>query len=125
MARSAALVCIVVFLASTALAAALVILLVVTETPGGLLAIVAVGLVVPVALLSWARAEPLTDARWRVFARRYRREMAAPLPRRLISLLAAVSGTASLSIGCFCEDEARCHRSLLRAMLVEADATIE
>jgi uncharacterized protein YeaO (DUF488 family) len=76
------------------------------------------------ALLSWARSQPLTEARWRTFARRYRREMAAPLPSRLIFLLAALSGAADLSVGCFCEDESRCHRSLLRAMLVEAGATI-
>jgi uncharacterized protein YeaO (DUF488 family) len=76
------------------------------------------------SLLSWARAQPLTDSRWRMFARRYRREMAQPGPRRLISLLAALSRSSNFSVGCFCQDESRCHRSLLRELLSNAGATL-
>ena len=76
------------------------------------------------SLLTWARAQPLTDARWRAFARRYRREMAQPVPRRLISLLAALSTGSNFSVGCFCANESRCHRSLLRALLQDAGATL-
>jgi uncharacterized protein YeaO (DUF488 family) len=76
------------------------------------------------SLLRWVHARPLTDARWRVFAQRYRREMAEPGPRRLITLLAALSASSNFSVGCFCEDESRCHRSLLRALLRDAGATL-
>ena len=75
-------------------------------------------------LVSWALSEPWTDARWRSYARKYRREMQAPAARRLISLLAALSGNTSFSVGCYCEDEERCHRSLLRGLLAEAGATM-
>ena len=74
------------------------------------------------ALVSWASASPWTDARWRVFSQKYRREMQAPAIRRLLGLLAALSSSADFSIGCYCEDQRRCHRSLLRALLVEAGA---
>jgi uncharacterized protein YeaO (DUF488 family) len=76
------------------------------------------------SLLAWARATPFNDARWLVFARRYRREMLQPGPRRLIALLAALSSTSNFSVGCFCEDESHCHRSLLRNLLAEAGATL-
>lgn len=74
-------------------------------------------------LLSWARAKPLTGARWPAFAERYRAEMRAPAAQRLIALLAALSAHADFSVGCYCEDESRCHRSLLRELLAEAGAT--
>ena len=76
------------------------------------------------ALFSWVKAQPLTDARWRTYARRYRAEMKRPEARHLIELLAALSSHADLSIGCYCTDEARCHRSLLRELLREAGANI-
>lgn len=76
------------------------------------------------ALFSSIKSEPLTDARWRTFARRYRAEMKKPEARRLIELLAALSAHANFSVGCYCENEARCHRSLLRELLVEAGATV-
>jgi uncharacterized protein YeaO (DUF488 family) len=76
------------------------------------------------ALVSWARSQPVTPGSWETFARRYRSEMARPEPRRLISLLAALSFQADFSVGCYCEDESRCHRSLLRELLVEAGATM-
>jgi len=73
-------------------------------------------------LLRWARAEPLTDARWKTFTRRYRREMSDPRARHLIEALAALSRTSDFSVGCYCEDERRCHRGLLRGLLDEAGA---
>lgn len=76
------------------------------------------------ALVGWARSPPFTAQRWQTFARRYRAEMAQPEPRRLISLLAALSSQADFSVGCYCEDESRCHRSLLRELLVEAGGVI-
>ena len=73
-------------------------------------------------LFSWIKSQPITDARWRTYARRYRAEMKRPATRRLIELLAALSQHANFSVGCYCENEARCHRSLLRALLTEAGA---
>jgi len=54
-----------------------------------------------------------SDAEWKRFARRYRAEMAKPEPGRVLDLLAALSRTSSFSVGCYCADESRCHRSLL------------
>jgi len=68
------------------------------------------------------RAE--TDAQWAAFARRYEKEMAAATPGRLLELLAALSHTADFSVGCYCEDESRCHRSVLRRLLKERGARI-
>jgi uncharacterized protein YeaO (DUF488 family) len=75
-------------------------------------------------LVSWALADPWTDARWRRYARLYRKEMAAPAPRHLIATLAALSSASSFSVGCYCADPARCHRSLLADLLREAGADI-
>ena len=75
------------------------------------------------ALLKRAqRAE--TERDWRAFARRYRAEMAVPDARRTLDLLAALSHGASFSVGCYCADESRCHRSLLRDLLAEHGAEI-
>src|SRR5207245_11529042 len=71
---------------------------------------------------AWARSGPGAERRWPAFARRYRREMSTPGARRLIALLAALSGQTNFSIGCYCADESRCHRSLLRAILADAGA---
>jgi len=65
-----------------------------------------------------------TDAQWKVFATRYTREMAAAEPGRVLDLLAALSHTADFSVGCYCEDEARCHRSILRRLLKERGAKL-
>ena len=73
-------------------------------------------------MVSAALSTPWTDARWRTFAQRYRREMIQPAARHLLSLLAAMSKTTSFSVGCYCEDESRCHRSVLRELLKEAGA---
>jgi uncharacterized protein YeaO (DUF488 family) len=61
---------------------------------------------------------------WRKFARRFRREMAAPQNSRALDLLAALSHTSNVSVGCYCADEGRCHRSILRELLVERGAEI-
>jgi uncharacterized protein YeaO (DUF488 family) len=76
-------------------------------------------------LLAWVRSGNLTERRWTTFARRYRSEMARPIPTRLISLLAALSSESQLSIGCYCENATRCHRSILRALLLEAGAAVK
>jgi uncharacterized protein YeaO (DUF488 family) len=61
---------------------------------------------------------------WAVFTRKYRTEMAAPENRHLVALLAALSHRTNFSVGCYCEDEARCHRSILRMLLMENGARI-
>ena len=76
------------------------------------------------ALFSWVKSQPLTDARWRAYARRYRAEMKRPEAQRLIALLAALSARTSFSVGCYCADESRCHRSLLRELFVETGADV-
>jgi uncharacterized protein YeaO (DUF488 family) len=63
-----------------------------------------------------------TPAHWRTFARKYRAEMAAPAAKHDLTLLAALSRTTHFSVGCYCADEARCHRSLLRELLRENGA---
>jgi uncharacterized protein YeaO (DUF488 family) len=65
-----------------------------------------------------------SDAEWRAFARRYRSEMSSPERSRTLDLLAALSHHAAFSVGCYCEDESRCHRSLLRALLAQRGARI-
>jgi len=76
------------------------------------------------ALVRWVMAAPLTPKRWAAFGRRYRQEMRQPAARRLLTLLAALSAEANFSVGCYCEDEARCHRSVLRQVLIEQGARI-
>jgi uncharacterized protein YeaO (DUF488 family) len=65
-----------------------------------------------------------TDAEWAAFSRRYRAEMAAPEARHALALLATLSHASNFSVGCYCENEARCHRSLLRLLLQEAGAHV-
>lgn len=65
-----------------------------------------------------------TDREWAAFARRYRREMGASDRARTLDLLAALSHDADFSVGCYCEDERRCHRSLLRELLRERGAKL-
>lgn len=67
----------------------------------------------------------VTAEEWRAFTRKYRTEMATPECTRTIDLLAALSHQTNFSVGCYCEDEARCHRSLLRELLAEKGASIE
>ena len=61
---------------------------------------------------------------WEAFAKKYRREMSAPDKARLLDLLALLSQTTNFSVGCYCEDEARCHRSVLRKLLAERGARL-
>lgn len=65
-----------------------------------------------------------TPGQWASFARRYRREMARPDAAHAVALLAALSQQSDFSVGCYCEDERRCHRSILRELLREAGARI-
>ena len=65
-----------------------------------------------------------TEREWRGFVRKYRAEMATPDHRRTLDLLAALSHCADFSVGCYCADESRCHRSILRELLAERGATI-
>jgi len=65
-----------------------------------------------------------TEAQWKAFVRRYRSEMKAPAQRRLLELLAALSHHADFSVGCYCADERRCHRSVLRVLLEEQGADV-
>ena len=61
---------------------------------------------------------------WRGFAKRYHAEMKRPETTRLLVLLAALSHQTDLSVGCYCAEEARCHRSLLKALLLERGANL-
>lgn len=63
-----------------------------------------------------------TPAQWAAFAKKFRAEMATPDNARTLDLLAALSHQTNFSVGCYCEDEARCHRSVLRALLAERGA---
>jgi uncharacterized protein YeaO (DUF488 family) len=74
--------------------------------------------------VSWALSQPWTDARWKKYARNYRREMSDPRAQRLLELIAALSTRTNVSVGCYCEDEKRCHRSLLRDLLREKGARL-
>lgn len=65
-----------------------------------------------------------TPAQWKRFAKAYKAEMAAPDNARTIEVLALLSRHANFAVGCYCEDESRCHRSLLRELLAETGAKI-
>lgn len=65
-----------------------------------------------------------TPSQWATFVRKYRAEMSTPDASHALELLAALSHGADFSVGCYCEDESRCHRSVLRTLLAEKGATI-
>jgi uncharacterized protein YeaO (DUF488 family) len=65
-----------------------------------------------------------SDKEWKSFARKYRAEMAKPDASRTLDLLAALSADNKFSVGCYCENELRCHRSVLRELLVERGADV-
>jgi len=65
-----------------------------------------------------------TTRQWAAFVRKYRAEMRAPENRHSLALLAALSHHTNFSVGCYCEDESRCHRSILRMLLAENGARI-
>jgi len=66
-----------------------------------------------------------SDRQWGAFARKYRAEMAAPAASQSLDVLATLSHHTHFSVGCYCENEARCHRSLLRGLLLARDAKLE
>lgn len=65
-----------------------------------------------------------TPSQWATFVKRYRNEMKQPDAARVLDLLAAMSHSANFSVGCYCEDESRCHRSILRGLLTARGATL-
>jgi uncharacterized protein YeaO (DUF488 family) len=79
------------------------------------------------ALLKSARGDPAnSDERaWKAFVRKYRAEMKTPENRAFLATLAALSHAADFSVGCYCADETRCHRLVLRALLAEFGAKVE
>lgn len=64
------------------------------------------------------------ERQWASFVKRYRSEMASPETSRVLDLLAALSQQSNFSVGCYCENEARCHRSVLRQLLVDRGAKV-
>lgn len=66
-----------------------------------------------------------TPKQWAAFTRKYRAEMATPENSRSIELLAALSRDSNFSVGCYCEDESHCHRSVLRELLADAGAVFD
>lgn len=76
------------------------------------------------ALLKAAHAAD-DERAWKAFSRRYRMEMKRPEASRVLDALAALSQAASFSVGCYCADESRCHRSILRALLAERGARLK
>jgi uncharacterized protein YeaO (DUF488 family) len=69
--------------------------------------------------------EAKTSAQWAKFIKKYRAEMATPENSHAIELLAALSHQCNFSVGCYCENEAHCHRSMLRELLAERGAKLE
>jgi uncharacterized protein YeaO (DUF488 family) len=67
-------------------------------------------------------AGEMTDARWKRFAASYRREMSEPPASRTLDVLARLSKSADFSVGCYCENPSRCHRSILGDLLAEHGA---
>ena len=65
-----------------------------------------------------------TEREWNAFVRKYRAEMRAPEQQHALALLARMSHDADFSVGCYCEDEMHCHRSILRQLLADAGARI-
>jgi len=66
-----------------------------------------------------------SDKEWSMFVKKYRAEMSNPEKSRILDLLAALSHNTNFSVGCYCENEARCHRSILRELLAERGAMFE
>lgn len=66
-----------------------------------------------------------TEREWGIFEKKYRAELANPEKSRVLDLLAALSHSADFSVGCYCENESRCHRSVLRDLLFERGANLE
>jgi uncharacterized protein YeaO (DUF488 family) len=75
-------------------------------------------------LVGRALSEPLTDQQWAKWVKSYRAEMRDVKTQRLLALLAALSHQTDFSVGCYCENEERCHRSVLREILREHGADV-
>jgi uncharacterized protein YeaO (DUF488 family) len=78
----------------------------------------------PSAELMAAGRAAQTEPEWAAFKRKYQAEMNQPDASRLLDLLAALSHQTSFAVGCYCEDEQHCHRSVLRALLAQRGAEI-
>ena len=78
----------------------------------------------PSAELVKTAQQAANEKEWNAFTRRYRSEMRKPEASRLLDLLSALSHRTNLSVGCYCEDESRCHRSVLRELLTEHGASL-
>ncbi|SAL47559.1 hypothetical protein AWB71_02583 [Caballeronia peredens] len=78
----------------------------------------------PTAELVTLALHAADDKEWRAFVRKFKTEMAAPDASRTLDLLAALSHQTNMSVGCYCEHEARCHRSVLRELLTERGAAV-
>ena len=78
----------------------------------------------PSATLMALGKAAVTEAEWNGFVRAFKAEMAVPTVRRTLDLLAALSHGANVSIGCYCDNESRCHRSVLRELLTSRGARL-
>lgn len=76
------------------------------------------------AVVSAAMQGEWSPAKWKKFVAAYVREMNAPAPKHLIGMLAALSHQTNFAVGCYCEDESRCHRSILRDLLMVEGAKL-
>ena len=76
-------------------------------------------------LVRWYYAQPeMTPGKWNRYVRSYRSEMKRPEAQRLLDLFAKLSKSANFSVGCYCDNFSRCHRSILRQLLVEHGAEV-
>ena len=75
-------------------------------------------------LVKSVQGREVTDAEWRKFTASYRREMGVPSASRTLDVLARLSHEANFSVGCYCENAARCHRSILAQLLAEHGAAL-
>ena len=75
-------------------------------------------------LVAFAQHSTGDEKSWKTFEHKYRAEMHQPAPARLLDLLAALSHETNFSVGCYCENEDRCHRSILKKLLAEHGATM-
>jgi uncharacterized protein YeaO (DUF488 family) len=69
--------------------------------------------------------EAASPAQWAMFTKKYKAEMAEPDAKHALELLAMLSHTTNFSVGCYCENESHCHRSVLRQLLIENGAKVE
>ncbi len=75
-------------------------------------------------LVKWIKKQPGSTADWHQFEKHYRKELSTPDNTHLLELLATLSKSTNFSIGCYCEDETKCHRSILKKLLAEHGAEL-